>query len=327
MFDANKVLGQLIEQGLNGAQRSRMQQPGGLAQILSQLGGAGGAANNAGAAGGGLGHILSQLTGGGATNAGAAGAAGGLGGLLGGLMNQAQQTGSAAASRATQAASQQGGLLDVLSNVASMAQKGAGAAQTGVKQNDTAVVGGLGALAGLLVGGGRGAIGGGLMATLGSLAYSAMQQAQAAAGAAAPVAPVAPAAPAAIPAALPGYHDEAAVQRKAHLILRAMISAAKADGQIDGQEIQRITGKLMEGEGDVAARDFVLKEMQGPLDIAALVRDVSSPHDAAEVYAASVLAITVDTQAEKDYLAGLAQALRLSPDAVAHIHATLGVAA
>jgi uncharacterized membrane protein YebE (DUF533 family) len=239
-------------------------------------------------------------------------------------MNQAQQTGSAAASRATQAASQQGGLLDVLSNVASMAQKGAGAAQTGVKQNDTAVVGGLGALAGLLVGGGRGAIGGGLMATLGSLAYSAMQQAQAAAGAAAPVAP---AAPAAIPAALPGYHDEAAVQRKAHLILRAMISAAKADGQIDGQEIQRITGKLMEGEGDVAARDFVLKEMQGPLDIAALVRDVSSPHDAAEVYAASVLAITVDTQAEKDYLAGLAQALRLSPDAVAHIHATLGVAA
>jgi uncharacterized membrane protein YebE (DUF533 family) len=326
MFDANKVLGQLIEQGLNGAQRSRMQQPGGLAQILSQLGGAGGAANNAGAAGGGLGHILSQLTGGGATNAGAAGAAGGLGGLLGGLMNQAQQTGSAAASRATQAASQQGGLLDVLSNVASMAQKGAGAAQTGVKQNDTAVVGGLGALAGLLVGGGRGAIGGGLMATLGSLAYSAMQQAQAAAGAAAAGA-AAPVAPAAIPAALPGYHDEAAVQRKAHLILRAMISAAKADGQIDGQEIQRITGKLMEGEGDVAARDFVLKEMQGPLDIAALVRDVSSPHDAAEVYAASVLAITVDTQAEKDYLAGLAQALRLSPDAVAHIHATLGVAA
>jgi uncharacterized membrane protein YebE (DUF533 family) len=326
MFDANKVLGQLIEQGLNGAQRSRMQQPGGLAQILSQLGGAGGAANNAGAAGGGLGHILSQLTGGGATNAGAAGAAGGLGGLLGGLMNQAQQTGSAAASRATQAASQQGGLLDVLSNVASMAQKGAGAAQTGVKQNDTAVVGGLGALAGLLVGGGRGAIGGGLMATLGSLAYSAMQQAQAAAGAAAAGA-AAPVAPAAIPAALPGYHDEAAVQRKAHLILRAMISAAKADGQIDGQEIQRITGKLREGDGDVAARDFVLKEMQGPLDIAALVRDVSSPHDAAEVYAASVLAITVDTQAEKDYLAGLAQALRLSPDAVAHIHATLGVAA
>jgi len=326
MFDANKVLGQLIEQGLNGAQRSRMQQPGGLAQILSQLGGAGGAANNAGAAGGGLGHILSQLTGGGATNAGAAGAAGGLGGLVGGLMNQAQQTGSAAASRATQSASQQGGLLDVLSNVASMAQKGAGAAQTGVKQNDTAVVGGLGALAGLLVGGGRGAIGGGLMATLGSLAYSAMQQAQAAAGAAAAGA-AAPVAPAAIPAALPGYHDEAAVQRKAHLILRAMISAAKADGQIDGQEIQRITGKLMEGEGDVAARDFVLKEMQGPLDIAALVRDVSSPHDAAEVYAASVLAITVDTQAEKDYLAGLAQALRLSPDAVAHIHATLGVAA
>jgi len=211
----------------------------------------------------------------------------------------------------------------VLSNVANMAQKGATVAQSGVKQNDTAVVGGLGALAGLLVGGGRGAIGGGLMATLGSLAYSALQQAQAAAGAAAQAAP---AARAAVPAGLPGYHDEAAVQRKAMLVLRAMISAAKADGQIDGQEIQRITGKLMEG-GDAAARDFVLKEMQAPLDVAALVKDVASPQDAAEVYAASVLAITVDTQAEKDYLMRLAQALRLSPDAVAHIHATLGVAA
>ena len=317
MFDANKILGQLIEQGLTGAQRSRIQQPGGLAQILNQLGGAGGGASNAGAAGGGLGQILSQLAGGAGGGASNAGAAGGLGGLLGGLLGQAQQTGAAAASRATQAASQQGGLLDVLSNVAGMAQKGATVAQSGVKQNDPAVVGGLGALAGLLVGGGRGAIGGGLMATLGSLAYSALQQAQAAGAAAAPAA--------ATPAALPGYHDEAAVQRKAQLVLRAMIAAAKADGQIDGQEIQRITGKLMEGGGDPAARDFVLKEMQAPLDIGALVKDVASPQDAAEVYAASVLAITVDTQAEKDYLGRLAQTLRLSPDAVAHIHATLGV--
>jgi uncharacterized membrane protein YebE (DUF533 family) len=290
-FDATKILGQLLEQGMGGG-NNRMQQQGGLGQILSQLGGAS------------------------ATRASAGG--GGLADMLGGLLAQAQSAGTTAANKASTAASQPGGINDILANVAEMAKRGADTAQTGVKANDPAVIGGLGALAGLLVGGGRGAIGGGLMAALGSLAYSALAKAQA--GEAAPAA--------AVPASLPGYHDEGAVQRKAQLMLRAMINAAKADGQIDGQEIQRITGKLMEsGDGNEAARAFVLQQMQGPADIAGLVKDVASPQDAAEVYAASVLAITVDTQAEKDYLARLAGALRLSPDAVAHIHATLGARA
>ena len=52
---------------------------------------------------------------------------------------------------------------------------------------------------------------------------------------------------------------------------------------------------------------------------------VQAPDLAAQVYAASLLAIEVDTDAERAYLARLAQSLALPPAAIAHIHQTLGV--
>ena len=108
-------------------------------------------------------------------------------------------------------------------------------------------------------------------------------------------------------------------------MLRAMISAAKADGQIDQGEMERILGKLSEAGSDPEARDFVLSEMRGPLDLDRLVAGVRTPQQAAQVYAASLLAIDVDTPAEKDYLDRLAQALNLPPQATAHMHGALGV--
>jgi len=50
---------------------------------------------------------------------------------------------------------------------------------------------------------------------------------------------------------------------------------------------------------------------------------LSAAGSAVEVYAASLMAITVDSQAERDYLARLAAALRLPPDAVALVQARL----
>lgn len=45
-----------------------------------------------------------------------------------------------------------------------------------VRGNYPLAIGGLGALAGALLGGGRGAVGGGVLAVLGSLAYSALSK-------------------------------------------------------------------------------------------------------------------------------------------------------
>jgi uncharacterized membrane protein YebE (DUF533 family) len=66
--------------------------------------------------------------------------------------------------------------------------------------------------------------------------------------------------------------------------------------------------------------------MKKPRDIAALASEVhGKPDVAAQVYAASLLAIDVDTQAEEDYLLQLAAQLNLDATTCRQIHDALGV--
>ena len=60
--------------------------------------------------------------------------------------------------------------------------------------------------------------------------------------------------------------------------------------------------------------------MRGPPDVDALAHDARTL--AAQVYAASLLAIDVDTEAERDYLQRLAGALRLDADTVPQLNFT-----
>ena len=119
----------------------------------------------------------------------------------------------------------------------------------------------------------KGALGGGVLALLGGLAMSALRnQTGAASGPEqlakeAPLGLREPQTPA----------EEAEVERTAELVLRAMINAAKADGQIDGGEMQQIVGKLEEGGADAEARAFVLDEMRKPLRLEALVAAGEEP--------------------------------------------------
>jgi uncharacterized membrane protein YebE (DUF533 family) len=185
-----------------------------------------------------------------------------------------------------------------------------------------AQLGGIGAIAGALLGGGggavRGAAGGGAMAILGTLALAALQNARAG-GQAAPGAQVGA-------GAAPLREDVAAVtsEEGERLALRAMIAAAKADGQIDEGEMNRILGRLEADDVTEAERRFVLDEIRKPLDPSALARDVHNPAQAAEVYAASLLAIDIDSEAERAYLRTLAAALRLDPGVVSFLHRTTG---
>ncbi len=106
-----------------------------------------------------------------------------------------------------------------------------------------------------------------------------------------------------------------------------MVAAAKADGEIDAAERSRIAGRVQESGAGVEALDFLMAEMQRPQDLAALAAAVRSPEEAVEVYAASLLAIQVDTAAEVEYLARLAKAVELAPQVVGQIHAALGAPA
>jgi uncharacterized membrane protein YebE (DUF533 family) len=119
--------------------------------------------------------------------------------------------------------------------------------------------------------------------------------------------------------------EEAVLDSRGLILLQAMISAAKADGQIDGREMERILSKLDEAGADQEAKDFVLAEMRRPLDLETLAAQADTPEVAAQVYAASLLAIEVDTPAEQAYLDRLAGALGLDTAARQQIHTMLGV--
>lgn len=219
-----------------------------------------------------------------------------------------------------------GGLSGLLAGLSRGAGDMAGRTGDAVRRNDPLAVGGLGAVAGAVLGGRGGAVGGGALALLGSLAFSALQRAQAQQSGAAP----APQDPSALPVELRGPSepgDEAILDSRALILLRAMINAAKADGHIDPAEMDKILGRLDKAGADTTERDFVLQEMRTPADLEALLAQVQGPELAAEVYAASLLAIEVDTAAERDYLRRLAAGLRLPAEAVAHLHQALGVPA
>jgi uncharacterized membrane protein YebE (DUF533 family) len=222
-----------------------------------------------------------------------------------------------------------GGGSGGLGGLAEMAQQMFGQASGSVKSGNPLAIGGLAALAGALLGGGggaaRGAVGGGALALLGTLAMQALQknwgQQQA------PTDPNALTREAPLGLREPqNAREEQELDQRALLMVRAMINAAKADGEIDRQEIERISAKLGDAASDQEARAFLVKEMQQPSDIEGITRHISNPELAVQVYAASLLAIEVDTPAERAYLRDLAGRLGLDANVTSRVHQALGVA-
>ena len=105
-----------------------------------------------------------------------------------------------------------------------------------------------------------------------------------------------------------------------------MINAAKSHGQIDAQEAQRLVGKMQEDGVSEEERRFVLTEMQKPMETDAIVRAVPNQQAAAQIYTASLMAIQLDTDAERRRLQELAARSGVNRHAVAYLHRAVGVA-
>jgi uncharacterized membrane protein YebE (DUF533 family) len=198
-----------------------------------------------------------------------------------------------------------------------------------------------GGLAGLLLGGkkprkmAKSALKVGGIALVGGLAYKAYrdwQEKRAAGGTAAPATARAPiSAPAQTQPAVPQLpppgtpFDPTDTDEKHRLcttLIRAMIAAAKADGHISPEERTRISRQQIQAAGmEADHRDFIDQELAKPLDIDAVAASATSPEQAAEVYAASLLAIDVNGVAEQGYLAMLAARLKLDPELIRSLHA------
>jgi uncharacterized membrane protein YebE (DUF533 family) len=116
------------------------------------------------------------------------------------------------------------------------------------------------------------------------------------------------------------YPDVAMEDQQALLLIRAMIAAANADGEITAEERQRIVGKLDEAGAGPEERQVVERELANPISTDALVREVRDQQTAEQVYLASALAIEPDTEAERSYLQYLAARLKLEPQRAEELH-------
>jgi uncharacterized membrane protein YebE (DUF533 family) len=113
-----------------------------------------------------------------------------------------------------------------------------------------------------------------------------------------------------------------AAENNAKLMIRAMIQAAKADGEIDKEEQEKIVAQLKDAPKEEV--EFVREQLAAPVDVAGLANDAGDAAKA-QVYATSLMAIRVDNEQEAQYLKQLAQALGLSEDMRDRVHASMGV--
>lgn len=130
-----------------------------------------------------------------------------------------------------------------------------------------------------------------------------------------PMAMPAPSIPAPPPPAMPvpaGSQEDARVADAAHLI-RSMIAAANADGQIDAEERAGILERALEAGLDAGTQQFLMGELRAPATLDQIVAS-TRPELRLETYAAALLAIQVDSDAERAWLDRLAAALGLSAE-------------
>ncbi|MBQ7249704.1 MAG: tellurite resistance TerB family protein [Deltaproteobacteria bacterium] len=193
-------------------------------------------------------------------------------------------------------------------------------------RGNSSVLGGLGDLLGTILGGGRsaaprstgkspigGALKGGLMAILGSIALRALKNKI-------------------TRRATMGFTDmgmdpENVSDREAELVLRAMINAVKADGVITEDEFNYIMGHLEESGADDETKEYLIEKLKAPMETEALIAEAQGNIElAAKLYSASLIPIEANAN-ERAYLAHLAAGMGLDQQTAASIEEIMGVKA
>jgi len=298
-MDALKILGSLISSGALSK--------GSGGDVLGSILGAalGGSKNQQTQGGGSLGDILGSLVGGEKTSSGG----GGLGDLLGSVLGGGKSSGSGGGSLGDllgsvlgggNSSSSAGGLGD-LTGGGNSSQSTAKTAKEledllGIGKKSAPGLGGAGGLGGLLSG---------------SLAkYAQVKNPN-------------------VENPKEDHCDHLSVDTDqkeaidhATLIIRAMINAAKSDGNIDKAEQEKVLAKL----GDITKEeiDFVRSEFAAPLDVTKFVNSVPRGMEE-QIYAVSLMSIDLDKNSEARYLIELAKGLRIQPETANKLHEKLHV--
>lgn len=109
--------------------------------------------------------------------------------------------------------------------------------------------------------------------------------------------------------------------QEATLLIRAMIFAAKADGQVSAAEQQSILQQLGDSSSETLA--WIRQEFSRSGSARDLAWDVPLGMEE-KIYALSLIVLELDTDSEARYLAELAQGLRLPPERCNQIHQRYG---
>lgn len=103
------------------------------------------------------------------------------------------------------------------------------------------------------------------------------------------------------------------------MLVRAMIGAAKSDGQIDAQEQQHLFEHVERLGLDAESKAAVFDLLAKPLDLSALNASVFNEAQRAEIYLAARLATDGSHPGERAYLDALASRLALPAPLRAHL--------
>ena len=115
--------------------------------------------------------------------------------------------------------------------------------------------------------------------------------------------------------------EQESLNEQSIVLVRAMVNAAKSDGQIDQAEQQEIL-KRMDHVSQTEI-DFLRKEFAAKLDVRDFAWSVPLGMEE-QVYAISVISIDLDENKEAQYLGELAHGLRLQPSRCNEIHRKYG---
>ncbi|MEP1206201.1 MAG: DUF533 domain-containing protein [Rhizobiaceae bacterium] len=107
------------------------------------------------------------------------------------------------------------------------------------------------------------------------------------------------------------------------VLIKAMISAANADGHIDAKEQFAIFDLIEKMELEPDDKALVFKTLQNPPDISAIAGAAASLEQASEIYLVSRLAIDPDHPMELAYLQDLSTQLALPPELVTQLETQL----
>lgn len=106
-------------------------------------------------------------------------------------------------------------------------------------------------------------------------------------------------------------------------LMQAMISAARADGHVDDEEMNMITQQINNLGLEQDVTRFLLSEMSKPVDVNRIAALADTRETAAELYIASAMVVDMDDPEERIYLDKLATALNLDKELVQQLEAPL----